>query len=283
MMTGTQLTRLKVSEENHVMNVALNRPSMRNAFDAITINELTDVFNNAGKGEYSAVRVVILSGQGASFCSGADLAYMQSMTAFSREENKADAERLFAMFESVRKCVVPVIVHIHGHAMGGAVGIAACADVVLAEAGTQLRFSEVRLGILPAVISSFVLAKMDASWARRWMITGEMFDATQAMQAGLVQFVGTSEEVNLEKARVVTSILEGGPEAVRMTKALLNEIGFSDPSEVRDRVTDAIADRRTSNEGQEGLSAFLNKREPSWRAAKSPTAGPATGPKVGRS
>ena len=267
-MAKTELIRIKVSESNGVLAIVLARPSRRNAFDAVTIGELTTAFNSAGNGERSKVRVVVLTGEGASFCSGADLTYMQSMATFSREENKADADRLFEMFDSVRKCAVPVIVHIHGHAMGGAVGITACADVALAESGTQLRFSEVRLGILPAVISPFIMQKINPSWARRWMITGEMFDARQAFEAGLVQFVGTADEVNAEKARVIASILEGGPEAVRMTKALLNEIGHSDPGEVRSRVTDAIADRRTSNEGQEGLSAFLSKREPSWRASK---------------
>lgn len=267
-MASQELTRIKISEENHVINVVLARPSMRNAFDAVTINELTNIFNSIGKGDRADVRAVVLSGEGASFCSGADLTYMQSMATFSREENKADADRLFAMFDSVRKCVVPVIVHIHGHAMGGAVGITACADIALAEVGTQLRFSEVRLGILPAVISPFIMQKMNPSWARRWMMTGEMFDASQALDAGLVQFVGTAADVRAEKARVIAAILEGGPEAVRMTKQLLNEIGFSEPGEVRGRVTDAIADRRTSNEGQEGLSAFLSKREPSWRSVK---------------
>lgn len=261
-----QYTRLKVSLENSVLNVVLARPAVRNAFDAETIAELTTVFKGAGvAGEYASARALVLSGEGASFCSGADLGYMQSMAKFSRDENRADAERLFEMFESVRKCLVPVIVHAHGHAMGGAVGITACADVALAENGTQFRFSEVRLGILPAVISPFVLQKMNAQWARRWMITGEMFDAAQAQAAGLIQFVGSKEAVEAEKKKVITALLEAAPEAVRATKALINEIGFEDPLTVRARVTEAIAERRTSQEGQEGLNAFLGKREPSWR------------------
>ncbi len=263
-------TRIQAAVERNVLNVVLARPAMRNAFDLTTINELTELFTEAGNDDPS-LRAVVLTGQGASFCSGADLSYMQSMSKFSREENQTDADQLFKMFDSVRKCRVPVIVHIHGHAMGGAVGITACADIALAETGTQLRFSEVRLGILPAVISAFVLQKMSTSWARRWMITGEGFDAEQALQAGLVQFVGTAEEVASEKERVLSSIREAGPEAVRMTKSLLNEIGFSDPSNVRRRVTAAIAERRISDEGQEGLGAFLAKREPSWRAVKGTT------------
>lgn len=263
-MADGKMTRIEVTTEKHVLRVALARPKMRNAFDLTTIEELTAVFSDAGISN-TDIRVVVLTGHGESFCSGADLGYMQSMAKFSRDENRADADRLFSMFDAVRKCAVPVIVHIHGHAMGGAVGITACADIALAETGTQLRFSEVRLGILPAVISSFVLQKMNASWARRWMITGELFDAAQAMNAGLVQFVGSVAEVEAEKARVIAAILEGGPEAVVMTKALLNEIGNSSPSTVRGRLTDAIAERRASGEGQEGLSAFLEKRVPNWR------------------
>jgi methylglutaconyl-CoA hydratase len=268
MALAQTFTRIEVIIENHVLHVVLARPSMRNAFDLTTIKELTQVFREAGRSD-ATLRAVVLTGHGASFCSGADLGYMQSMAKFSREENRADADQLFAMFESVRQCSVPVIVHIHGHAMGGAVGITACADIALAERGTLLRFSEVRLGILPAVISSFVLQKMNPSWARRWMITGEGFDADAALAAGLVQFVGTAEEVAKEKDKILNAIREGAPEAVRMTKALINEIGFADPAEVRDRVTEAIAERRTSAEGQEGLSAFLAKREPIWRAANS--------------
>lgn len=266
MTNSTATTRIKVRNEDGVLYVTLARPDVRNAFDAATISELTTVFKSAGTKD--PARVLVLSGEGVSFCSGADLGYMQSMAKFSRDENKADAERLFEMFEAVRKCPIPVLVHLHGHAMGGAVGITACADITLAVEGTQLRFSEVRLGILPAVISSFVFQKMNPSWARRWMLTGEMFDARAAQAAGLVQFVGSADAVEQEKSRIVAAILEAAPEAVLHTKALLNEIGSKDPLVVRSRVTDAIAERRTSAEGQEGLNAFLGKREPAWRSPK---------------
>ena len=260
------MTRLKVQLTNGILNVVLARPAMRNAFDIVTIEELTGVFTSCGRpGEYHSARALVLSGEGASFCSGADLGYMESMSNFSLEENRKDADRLFAMFESVRACAVPVVVVAHGHAMGGALGIAACADVTLAVTGTQMRFSEVRLGILPAVISPFVLQKMSASWARRWMMTGELFDADQAKAAGLFQFVGSATEVETEKKKVLTAILEAAPMSVVRTKALLNEIGFDDPLKVRDKVAEAIAELRASDEGKEGLSAFLNKREPKWR------------------
>lgn len=250
-----------------VLRVALSRPEVRNAFNAQTISELTEVFSKAGReGPYKDARVVLLSGHGKSFCAGADLEYMKSMANFSHEENRRDGEKLFAMFDAVRTCEVPVIVHLHGHAMGGAVGITACADIALAETGTQFRFSEVRLGIVPAVISSFILSKMSPHWARRWMMTGETFDADAALEAGLVHFAGLPEEVVREKETVVKAILEAGPDAVKTTKRLLNEIYGQTPSQVKAKVVSVIADVRTSSEGQEGLSSFLEKREPMWRS-----------------
>lgn len=250
-----------------VLRVALARPNVRNAFDAQTIKELTEVFSTAGReGPYKDARVVILSGHGKSFCAGADLDYMKSMANFSHDENRKDGEKLFAMFDSVRTCEVPVIVHVHGHAMGGAVGITACADVAFAETGTQFRFSEVRLGIVPAVISSFIITKMSSLWARRWMMTGEIFDAEAALNAGLVHYVGLPEEINREKELVVKAILEAGPDAVKTTKRLLNEIDGQAPGQVKTKVVGVIADVRASLEGQEGLSSFLEKREPSWRS-----------------
>ncbi len=261
--------RLKINLNGQVLEVVLSRPAVRNAFDAATVSELTQVFNAAGNDEpYSKARVLVLTGEGPSFCSGADLAYMESMSKFSDEENKTDADRLFGMFDAVSKCAIPVIVVAHGHAMGGALGITACADIAFAETGTQMRFSEVRLGIIPAVISPFVLRKMDPSWARRWMMTGEAFDAEEAQAAGLFQFVGSKVEISNEKAKVIAAILEAGPVAVRKTKALLNDIALKNPSDVRGKVAEAIAERRTSPEGREGFDAFLTKRNPHWRASK---------------
>lgn len=267
MKNGSRFERIKVATEGACLRVVLARPDVRNAFDVKTMEELTLVFSEVGRtGLYKDARAVLLSGEGKSFCAGADLEYMKSMAGFSREQNRQDGDRLFKMFEAVRTCEVPVIAHVHGHAMGGALGITACADIALAETGTQFRFSEVRLGIVPAVISTFVLSKMDPSWARRWMMTGELFFADQAKSAGLVHFVGTAEEVVREKEQVVKAILEAGPEAVKKTKKLLNTIGFARPDQVHDQVIDVIVDVRASQEGQEGLGSFLEKREPSWRA-----------------
>ncbi len=258
-----------VRSNQAVLRIILARPEVRNAFDAKTIDELTDVFSKAGReGPYRDARVVLLSGHGKSFCAGADLEYMKSMAKYSHDENLNDGKRLFAMFDAVRTCEVPVVVHAHGHAMGGAVGLAACADIAFAETGTEFRFSEVRLGIVPAVISAFVLTKMSPLWARRWMITGELFTAEEALSAGLLHFVGTSEEVVREKEMLVKAILEAGPDAVKTTKRLLNEVGSQSPNQMRAKVVGVIADVRASLEGQEGLAAFLEKRDPAWRVNK---------------
>jgi methylglutaconyl-CoA hydratase len=197
---------------------------------------------------------------------------------YTAEQSRADGENLFRMFDAVRSCELPVIAHVHGHAMGGALGITACADIAFAESGTQFRFSEVRLGIVPAVISSFVLEKMDPIWARRWMMTGELFFADQAMEAGLLHYVGSAEEVIREKELVVNAILDAGPEAVKQTKRLLNFV--ADPAidqpnidhpkteQQKNKQIEVIVKVRASREGQEGLGAFLEKREPDWRSGK---------------
>ena len=257
---------VRVEQQDMVIRINLARPAVRNAFDGETLVEITDVFRKIADRRLGAdARVVLLAGDGPAFCAGADLNYMKSMAAFSRDENTLDAERLFAMFETARSCPLPVVAHVHGHVMGGGVGLATCADIALAESGTKFAFSEVRLGVIPAVISPFVLLRMNPGLARRWMMTGELFDADQALFSGLVSFVGTSDQVVAEKARLVRMFCEAGPEAVRETKKLISDVMGRDPLAVQARVTQAIADRRVSAEGQEGLKSFLEKRDPSFR------------------
>lgn len=264
---------IRIEKSDSILKVVLARPAVRNAFDAATIAEITDAFRSISMtpatGGGSDVRAVVISGEGPSFCAGADLGYMKSMAQFTREENEQDAERLFAMFETVRSCPLPVIAHVHGHAMGGGIGLAACADIALAESGTLFAFSEVRLGIIPAVISPFVLERMQPGFARRWMLTGETFDADQAFQAGLVGFVGASDRVATEKARLIKFFQEAGPESVRETKRLLRDVAGRDPLDVQSTVTERIALRRVSDEAQEGLRAFFEKRSPTFRKGHS--------------
>jgi methylglutaconyl-CoA hydratase len=268
------MSRIRLEREAHLIRLILSRPQARNAFDAESIREITEAFAEIAKtsdlasGQFAGARAVLITGEGPSFCAGADLAYMKSMAQYSREENQADANRLFAMFEAVRACPLPVVARVHGHVMGGALGLVACADIVLAEAGTQFAFSEVKLGIIPAVISPFVSQRMLPAYVRRYMLSGELFDAEVAWRSGLVAFVGDANECNSEEACLLRAFAAAGPEAVRSTKALLKHIQGRDPKDplqLREHVTQAIAERRVSAEGQEGLGAFLQRREPNWR------------------
>jgi methylglutaconyl-CoA hydratase len=232
--------------------VTLARPERRNAFDAALVAELTDAFADVGD-----ARAVVLSGEGPSFCAGADVEWMRASVDLSYDENVEDALRLRAMLEAVDSCPAPVVAVVHGHALGGGAGLVACADVAIAEAETVFAFSEVKLGIVPAVISPFVLAKTGPGAARRCFVTGERFDAWNALWMGLVS------EVTVEPERAVADVLaeiaSAGPEATRAAKRLARR------AHAAAETAALIAERRTSAEGQEGLRAFLEKRAPGWR------------------
>jgi methylglutaconyl-CoA hydratase len=231
--------------------VTLARPERRNAFDAALIAELADAFADVGD-----VRAVVLAGEGPSFCAGADVEWMRASADLSYEENVEDALRLRAMLEAIDSCPAPVVALVHGHALGGGAGLVACADVAIAEAETVFAFSEVKLGIVPAVISPFALAKIGPGAARRYFVTGERFDAWNALWMGLVQEVTVEPERALED--VLRELATAGPEATRAAKELAR--AALPPEETARR----IAERRTSAEGQEGLRAFLERRRPSW-------------------
>ncbi|HVK61303.1 MAG TPA: enoyl-CoA hydratase-related protein [Bdellovibrionales bacterium] len=254
---------LKIEEKGRIVSIVLNRPDIRNAFDAKMISDLTSAF--IGLSKRDDVSAIILRGEGKSFSAGADLGYMKSMASFSLEENQRDAESLDRMFWAIRECPQPVIGRIHGHAMGGALGLASVCDIVAAVDGTQFAFSEVRIGLAPAVISPYVLEKMAVSEARRYMLSGEVFDCEEAYSSGLIQFYGTEQEVDEFVAGTSTTIDRNGIEAVRATKKLLRDLDETGEwGEKRALTTKVIAARRVSAEGQEGLKAFLEKRSPSW-------------------
>jgi methylglutaconyl-CoA hydratase len=204
------------------------------------------------------VRAVLLAGEGQSFSAGADVDWMRSSIELSYEENVADARRLRKMLETIDSCPAPVVTRVHGHALGGGCGLVACSDIVIAAPGTVFGFSEVKLGIIPAVISPFVLAKIGPGAARRYFLTGERFDAETALRIGLVHEV--ADDLDAAVDRVVAELLDAGPQAVRWAKRLIRERPTG-PETAR-----WIADRRASDEGQEGLSAFLEKRPASWRS-----------------
>jgi methylglutaconyl-CoA hydratase len=244
---------LRVERDGAVLRVTLARPERRNAFDAGLIAELAEAF--AGVDD---ARAVVLSGEGASFCAGADVEWQRASIDLSYDANVEDAMRLYRMLEAIDSCPVPVVCCVHGHALGGGSGLVACADVAVAWPDAVFGFSEVRLGIIPAVISPFVLPKIGAA-ARRYFITGERFGADVALRIGLVHEV--SEDAGETAEAIVENILAGGPIAVREAKRLVRER----PHGIE--TARIAAERRTSMEGQEGLRAFLDKRRAGWHAS----------------
>lgn len=254
--------------EHGICTITLNRPDVRNAFDRGMIAELSSAFQQiqVGENNFSKVRVVLLRGSGTTFCAGADLEYMKESAGFSREENVRDASALYNMFESLRKVPIPVVAQLQGAAFGGGLGLLACCDVVIAEEKAKLCFSEVKLGILPAVISEFVLRKGVRGHLEPYMLSGRVFKATQAMHAGLVTEVVASEQLEESVQSWLAEFVGGGPAAVRACKALLSRHVSLSHADYKAASVAAIADRRASKEGQEGLRAFLEKREPSWRS-----------------
>jgi methylglutaconyl-CoA hydratase len=242
---------LRVEHAGDVVRVTMARPERRNAFDAELIQELTGAFSEVGD-----ARAVVLAGEGESFSAGADVDWMRSSIELSYEENVADARRLRKMLETIDSCPAPVVARVQGHALGGGCGLVACSDIVVAASDTQFAFSEVKLGIIPSVISPFALGKIGASAARRYFITGERFDAQTALRIGLVHELTADLDGMVE--RILGELRTAGPEAARHAKQLVLERPDSLGTERR------IAQRRTSEEGQEGLRAFLEKRAPNW-------------------
>jgi methylglutaconyl-CoA hydratase len=250
------MSALRIERDGPVLRITLARPERRNAFDAALIAELSEAFGDVGD-----ARAVVLAGDGESFCAGADVEWQRSSIDLSYEENVEDAMRLYRMLEAVDSCPAPVVARIQGYALGGGSGLTACVDLAIAAPDAVFGFTEVRLGIIPAVISPFVLAKLGAGAARRYFLTGERFGAEVALRIGLVHEVAADLDGAAENA--VSALLAGGPEAVRAAKRLARE---RPPGDETPRIA---AERRTSNEGQEGLRAFLEKRSPAWRSESS--------------
>ncbi len=248
---------LRVERDGDVLRVTLARPEARNAFDADLIAALAEAFVDVG-----AARAVVLAGEGPSFCAGADVEWMRASVDLDYEANLADANALRRMLEAVDACPAPVVAAVHGHALGGGVGLVACSDIALAHERTVFGFSEVKLGIVPAVISPFAIRKVGESAARRYFVTGERFDAQTALRIGLVHEVAPDLQAALE--RVLAELRTAGPRAARAAKRLV--LDRPDGPETARR----IAERRTSPEGQEGLRAFLERRAPAWAADPAP-------------
>ena len=250
------MSALRIERKGSVLRVTLARPERRNAFDAELIRALTEAFADVGD-----ARVVVLAGDGESFCAGADIEWQRSAIDLSYEENVEDALRLHAMLEAIDSCPAPVVARIQGYCLGGGCGLAASVDVALAADDATFGFSEVKLGIVPAVISPFVLSRIGEGAARRYFLTGERFDAATAFHIGLVHEVAADLDEAVE--RVAGELLGSGPEAIRAAKALIRARPGGDEA------AHIAAQLRTSEEGQAGLRAFLEKRPAPWRSESS--------------
>jgi len=244
---------LRTERDGPLLRIAMARPERRNAFDAALIDELAAAFADIGD-----ARAVVLSGDGPSFSAGADVEWMRSSVELSFDENVADALRLRTMLDAIDGCPAPVVARVQGHALGGGCGLVACCDVVVAEPNAQFAFSEVKLGIVPAVISPFALAKIGPGAARRYFVTGERFSADVALRIGLIHEV--ADDLDAAVDAIVAELLSAGPEAARDAKELARAPLSAEETAER------IAAHRTSAEGQDGLRAFLEKRSPRWGA-----------------
>lgn len=253
-----------VRREGSNAHVTLNRPGNHNALTPEMIVTLREQFETLGRTE--DVRVIVLRGAGRSFCAGADLESMREAADYSFDENVADGEAIFDLMQAVASCPKPVVGGIQGAAIGGGAGLVSCCDIAIAVRGTIFAFSEVRLGIIPAVISPFVTAKMHPGAVRELFLTGERFDAERALQAGLVQhLVDAPDDLDKALQERVKLLQQAAPGAQAAVKELLREIGRRHSmNELRAYTSDFIARRRASDEGREGMSAFLEKRKPWW-------------------
>jgi methylglutaconyl-CoA hydratase len=251
------MTAVRVARENEVLRVTLARPEARNACDAALLAEVAQAFGDVGD-----ARVVVLAGDGPTFCSGADIEWMRGAADLDLEANVSDAHLLPRAMAAIDACPAPVIAVVQGHALGGGAGFVACSDIAIAHESTQFGFTEVKLGIVPGGLAPFVLRKIGESAARRYFLTGERFDAAAALRVGLVHEVTSDLDATL--AQVLAELLGAGPIAVREAKRVIRD--RPDP----DESARIIAERRASPEGQEGLRAFLastkeNPVHPSWR------------------
>ena len=255
---------IKVQLGESMAWINLDRPEVRNALNPELIRELTEAFDWLDSRD--DIRVIILKGNGKCFCAGADLEYMKDMARYSYPQNLADAERLSKLFQTIYFCNKAVIVDVHGACIGGANGIIAAADIVIAEKGTKFAFSEVRLGITPATISPFVVAKIGNTAAKELMLTGRRFTADEAKDFRLVNAVVDEAEMLDTERQYIDHFLHASPEAVAECKNLLRMVSGTDDrySPVFMQTSVAIANQRISKAGQEGMAAFFEKRKANW-------------------
>ena len=249
---------IKTTQDDYTLAITLSRPDVRNALNPLMIQELSEVFTSVD----DHLRCVVLKGEGDSFCSGADLNWMKASVDFSKEENRQDAADLFHLFELVDTCPIPVVTIVHGHALGGAIGLVSASDYVISEKETLFSFSEVKIGLVPSCIAPFVLKKVGQSWARAMFLSAERFTSLKAFQMGLIHDI-TEGKDHLDKlsTQVINSLISASPNAVKRCKSLLGELdkGFN-----KELAINVLADIRITKEAQEGIKSFLEKKPPPW-------------------
>jgi methylglutaconyl-CoA hydratase len=254
---------LQIETAGKVATVRLNRPDKHNAFDEHLIAELTQAFRDLASD--TAVRVAVLAAKGQSFSAGADLDWMKRMSAMGRADNERDAMALADLMEAIDRCPKPVVGVIQGAAFGGGVGLVACCDIAIATSSASFSLSEVRLGLIPAVISPYVAAAIGPRACRRYFLTAERFDAATAAKLGLVHWVVEPEALEAARDETIKHLLTGGPAAQGAAKDLIRRVaGAPIDDTLRRDTAGRIADARSSPEGKEGIAAFLEKRKPSW-------------------
>lgn len=254
---------LLVSVADKVATVTLNRPDVRNAFNETSIAELTLAFDELGHDE--SVRAIVLAANGPAFCAGADLNWMKKMAGYSHAENQADAMRLASMLRTIYYCPKPVIAKVQGDCYAGGMGLVAACDIVVAAEGVNFCLSEVKLGLIPATISPYVIKAMGEQAARRYFLTAERFSALEAKQMGMAHEVVVPEELDAAVAAIAKALVTNSPNAVREAKRLVREVsGMPIDDAMLADTAERIAAIRASGEGREGVASFLEKRKPSW-------------------
>lgn len=250
-------------KKDDTLTVMLNRPDVHNAMNDVLMKEVTRCFKEASAD--NTVNAVVLTGNGKSFCAGADLSCMKQMVNFSKEENRKDSRLLLDMYETIYSCPKPVIGRVNGAAFGGGIGLLAVCDITISTPETRFAFSEVKLGIIPAVISTFVAPRMTSADMRRLFITGERFDGTVAHEVGLIDLVVPADRFDQTVDVCVEQVRSSGPYAIQEVKHLINNLLEMDRQHYKKHTVEKIAELRVSAEGQEGISAFLEKRKPNWK------------------
>lgn len=253
---------IKLEISNAIATISLSRPELHNAFNDVMISELTNCFKNVGKMEN--IRVVVLRGEGKSFCAGADLNYMKGIARFGYQENLEDGKRLANLFETVYKCPKPTIAVVHGAAFGGANGLLAACDIVIAEENTTFAFSEVKIGISPATIGPYVLKRMGEFAGKELMMTGKRFKGKDAEKVGLVNRSVDNSQLKQVLEEYMEQFMTSAPKAVEATKEMINKIVDNKLTDPMEYTADLIARLRAADEGQQGMAAFLEKRRPGW-------------------